>query len=46
MKVLIKGGYLIPMVGSTEIVVDGAVLIEGDRIAAVGATRQRRRPGR
>jgi 5-methylthioadenosine/S-adenosylhomocysteine deaminase len=36
MKVLIEGGYLIPMAGSAEIVADGALLIEDDRIAAIG----------
>ncbi len=36
MKVLIQGGYLIPMAGSAEIVADGALLIEDDRISAVG----------
>jgi 5-methylthioadenosine/S-adenosylhomocysteine deaminase len=35
-KTLIKGGYVIPMAGSTDIIADGAVLIDDSRIAAVG----------
>ncbi len=38
MKTLIHGGYLIAMAGGqADVVTDGAVLIEDDRIAAVGA---------
>jgi 5-methylthioadenosine/S-adenosylhomocysteine deaminase len=36
MKILIEGGYVIPMAGSAEVVADGALAIEDDRIAAVG----------
>ena len=36
MKILIEGGYIIPMAGSAEIIADGAVLIEDDRIARIG----------
>ncbi|HTW25679.1 MAG TPA: amidohydrolase family protein [Acetobacteraceae bacterium] len=39
MRTLIRGGYLIAMRdGAADVVSDGAVLIEDDRIAAVGAS--------
>jgi 5-methylthioadenosine/S-adenosylhomocysteine deaminase len=38
MKTFIHGGYLIPMAGPADIVGDGAMVIEDDRIAAVGTT--------
>src|SRR5271165_1835372 len=41
MQTLIHGGYLIAMAaGSTDIIADGALVIEDDRIAAVGATAE------
>jgi len=39
-KTLIKGGYLIPMAGSAEVVANGALLIEDDRIGAVGTAEE------
>ena len=38
MKTFIHGGYLIAMAGPADIVSDGALAIEGDRITAVGTT--------
>jgi 5-methylthioadenosine/S-adenosylhomocysteine deaminase len=38
MKTFIHGGYLIPMAGEAGIVSDGALAIDGDRIAAVGTS--------
>jgi len=38
MKTFIHGGYLIPMAGPAGIVPDGALAIDGDRIAAVGTS--------
>ena len=38
MKTFIHGGYLIPMAGPAAIVTDGALAIDGDRIAAVGTS--------
>ena len=38
MKTFIHGGYLVPMAGPAEIVPDGALAIDGDRIAAVGTS--------
>ena len=38
MKTFIHGGYLIPMAGLAGIVADGALAIDGDRIAAVGTS--------
>ncbi|HXU58199.1 MAG TPA: amidohydrolase family protein, partial [Verrucomicrobiae bacterium] len=38
MKTLIHGGYLIPMAGAADIVGDGALVIENDRILAVGTS--------
>ena len=38
MKTLIHGGYLIPMAGAADVVGDGALVIENDRILAVGTS--------
>jgi len=38
MKTFIHGGYLIPMAGPAGIIPDGALAIDGDRIAAVGTS--------
>src|SRR5690348_2839885 len=39
MKTLIHGGYLIPMSGgAADVVADGGLVIENDRIAAVGTS--------
>ncbi len=40
MKTLIHGGYLLRMAGEPEVIADGGLVIEGDRILAAGAADQ------